>query len=206
MDKLIFHEENHTYELDGVKLPSVTEILSPFSGNGSISPATLQHAAHRGHLVHEYTELIDYGVPPEGIDIVPELAGYVSAYLRFLRDWQPTWELIEQPVHCGKAYAGTLDRYGTIDGVPTLLDIKSTSGASRQQKVTWALQLHGYNMALPMLPMPPARRKLDLLLKPNGKYTIYDAADTERRYGFSSLYLFDCCLHIYNAMHGGKTK
>ena len=121
---LIFHEETHTYELDGVKLPSVTEILSPFSGNDNISPAVLQHAAHRGHLVHEYTELIDYGTPPEDIDIVPELAGYVSAYLRFLRDWQPTWELIEQPVHCGKAYAGTLDRYGEVVGCSECIEIR----------------------------------------------------------------------------------
>jgi hypothetical protein len=199
---LIFHEENHTYELDGVKLPSVTEILSPFSGNDNISAATLQHAAHRGHLVHSYTELIDYGVPPEDIDIVPELAGYVSAYLRFLRDWGPTWELIEQPVHYGKAYAGTLDRYGTIDDKPVLLDIKSTSGASRQQKVVWALQLEGYDWAL-----PPQFRKpvlhLDLLLKRDGKYTLYDAADTQKRYGFDSMELFDSCLHIHKARFGG---
>jgi hypothetical protein len=199
---LIFHEENHTYELDGVKLPSVTEILSPFSGNGSINPATLQHAAHRGHLVHSYTELIDYGVPPEDIDIVPELAGYVSAYLRFLRDWQPTWELIEHPVHYGKAYAGTLDRYGMVDGTPILLDIKSTSGASRQQKVVWALQLEGYDRALP--PKHPKRAKhIDLHLKSNGKYTLYDAADTEKRYGFDSRTMFDSCLRIHKARFGG---
>ncbi len=205
MDKLIFREEDHTYWRGSVRVPSVTEILSPLSNFGSVSPAIVQQAARRGSLVHEYTELIDYGVPPEDIDIEPELAGYVSAYIRFLRDWQPTWTMIEQIVD-GYMYAGRLDRYGTIDGRTVLLDIKTTSGASRQQKVTWALQLHGYNMALLLLPMPPARGKLDLLLKPNGKYTLYDAADTERRYGFSSLYLFDCCLHIYNAMHGGKTK
>lgn len=202
MSNLIFHEENHTYELNGVKLPSVTEILSPFSGNDSISAATLQHAAHRGHLVHEYTELIDYGVPPEDIGIEPELAGYVSAYLRFLRDWQPTWELIEQPVHYGRAYAGTLDRYGTIDSTPVMLDIKSTSGASRQQKVVWALQLEGYDWALPPR-FPKPVKHLDLHLKSNGKYTLYDAADSENRYGFDSTELFDSCLHIHKARFGG---
>ena len=199
---LIFYEDTHTYELDGVKLPSVTEILSPFSGNDKISPAMLQHAAHRGHLVHEYTELIDYGAPPEDIDIVPELAGYVSAYLRFLRDWQPTWELIEQPVHCGMAYAGTLDRYGAIDGAPTLLDIKSTSGASRQQKVVWAAQLSGYKFALPDQ-HPAPKKRLNLLLKPDGKYTLYDAADSENRYHFSADEMFLYCLLIHKARFGG---
>lgn len=202
MDKLIFREEDHTYELGGVQLPSVTEILSPFSGNDKISPATLQHAAHRGHLVHGYTELIDYGVPPEDIDIVPELAGYVSAYLRFLRDWQPTWELIEQPVHWGLAYAGTLDRYGKIDGKPVMVDIKSTSGASRQQKVVWACQLKGYDRALPPQ-FPKPEKHLNLLLKFNGKYTLYDAADSEDRYNFSASDLFMCCLLIHKARFGG---
>lgn len=202
MAQLIFYDKGHTYELDGEKLPSVTEILSPFSVNDNISPAVLQHAAHRGHLVHEYTELIDYGTPPEDIDIVPELAGYVSAYLRFLRDWQPTWELIEQPVHHGKAYAGTLDRYGTIDGAPILLDIKSTSGASRQQKVVWACQLAGYDLALPPQ-FPKPQKHIDLLLKRDGKYTMYDAKDTEKRYGFDSREMFFSCLRIHKVRFGG---
>jgi len=202
MAQLIFYDKGHIYELDGETLPSVTEILSPFSWNDNISAATLQHAAHRGHLVHEYTELIDYGVPVEDIDIVPELAGYVSAYLRFLRDWQPTWELIEQPVHYGKAYAGTLDRYGTIDGKPVLLDIKTTSGASRQQKVMWAAQLWGYKNALPDK-YPSPQKRLDLLLKRDGKYTIYDEKDSQIKYCFDSAEVFESCLLVYKARYGG---
>ena len=199
---LIFHEETHTYELDGVKLPSVTEILSPFSGTDAVSSAVLNQAARRGSLVHAYTQLIDYGIAPEDIDIVPELAGYVSAYLRFLRDWQPTWELIEQPVHYGMAYAGTLDRYGTIDDKAVMVDIKSTSGASRQQKVVWACQLEGYDRALPPQ-FPKPKKHLNLLLKSNGKYTLYDAADSEDRYNFSASDLFMCCLLIHKARFGG---
>ena len=61
---LVFNEDNHTYELDGRPLPSVTEILSILNDFSDVSPYVLAQAARRGTLVHEYCEMIDYGVDP----------------------------------------------------------------------------------------------------------------------------------------------
>lgn len=200
MPKLVFSSEDHSYTFDGKRLPGVTEILSPLNDFSNVSPAVLAQAARRGSLVHEYTQLIDYGADPNELDIEPELVGYVQAWVNFCHDWQPEWELIEQPVHTDD-YAGTLDRLGTIDGIRTLVDIKSTSSASRRQRVTWAAQLHGYNITFPR--EKRATRLWDVLLKKDGKYTVYDAKDSEERYGFMAKKIFVMCLNIHKAIYGG---
>ena len=200
LPKLIFHEEDHTYYYDGKKLPSVTDILSILDDFGGVSPAIIAQAARRGSLVHEYTQLIDYGADPNELEIEPELVGYVQAWVNFCHDWQPEWELIEQPVHTDD-YAGTLDRMGNIAGVRTLVDIKSTAGANRKQRVKWAAQLHGYNITFPR--EQRAERLWDVLLKKDGKYTVYDAKDSCERYGFRAKELFVMCLKTHKILNGG---
>lgn len=45
--------------------------------------------------VHEACALIDYGEEPEES---AQIAGYLKAYRRFLKDYRPDWELIEHPM------------------------------------------------------------------------------------------------------------
>lgn len=70
----------------------------------------LDHAADRGTSVHKATENIDrYG----SADIDDEYAGYVQAYVSFLREHDVIWSDIEKPMyHPVKHYAGTIDRFG----------------------------------------------------------------------------------------------
>jgi hypothetical protein len=201
MPAFAFDAESHAYTVDGVRLPSVTDICAPLSNFGEINPAIIRQAARRGSLVHEYTELIDYGIEADEIEIEPELAGYVLAYMHFLRDWKPQWELIEQPLYgVNQGYAGTLDRFGFIDGESVILDIKSTSSASRQMRISWAAQLSGYCGLMEF----PVQKRLNLWLKPNGTYQIIDAEDTESKYGFDAAELFGSLLDI-NRILGGKS-
>lgn len=121
---LTFDERTHTYTVDGVPLPSVTEVTRFLAYDyKSDRPWLAEQAARRGTAVHEACALIDYGETPEE---TPEFAGYLTAYRRFLHDYKPDWELIEFPMgSLDLGYAGTMDRCGMIDGERCVLDIKT---------------------------------------------------------------------------------
>ena len=196
--RLVFDEERHMYFYDGHIYPSVTEICAPLQ-SFDVNPAVLQQAQRRGTQVHEYTQLIDYGIEPDELEVEPELAGYVIAYMRFLRDYKPEWDMIEQPlVSTSQQYAGTLDRFGVIDGKPWLVDIKTTSQPKRPTLISWACQLEGYAMMLEC----DIYRRADLQLKKDGSYRLFDAGETECKYTFDAVELFDQLLNINKILKG----
>ena len=198
---LDFNAELHEYRIDGKLVPSVTQICAPLTAldMGNLNPAVIRQAASRGTIIHELSELIDYGTAPEDIDIYPELSGYLTAYLRFLRDYSPEWTRIEYRLGSEKAgFAGTLDRMGVIDGKPCIVDIKTASAPSRATKVSWVAQLSGYRH----LCNGATLERYILLLKPDGKYTFYNAADIEEKYGFFGARLFSHLLEQYKILKG----
>lgn len=196
---LVFDEERHLYFYDGHIYPSVTEICAPLQSFADVSPAVLQQAQRRGTQVHEYTQLIDYGVEPDALEVEPELAGYVLAYMRFLRDYKPQWDMIEQPiVSTSSHYAGTLDRFGKIDGRPWLVDIKTTSQPKRPTLISWACQLEGYARMLEC----DIYCRSDLQLRKDGTYKLYFDFETEERYGFDAVDLFTKLLQINRIVKG----
>ena len=126
MDDLIFYEKNHIYMLDGQRLPCVSD-LCRFLHKEIYKDAPLwqmEAAADRGTSVHRATELLDKTGTAE---ISEEYAPYLEAYAAFRREHDVEWELIEHPDHHPvHGYAGTIDRFGKVDGFATLLDIKTT--------------------------------------------------------------------------------
>ena len=197
--RLVFDEEKHLYFYDGHIIPSVTEICAPLQSFDDVSPAVLQQAQRRGTQVHEYTQLIDYGIEPDELEVEPELAGYVLAYMRFLRDYKPEWDMIEQPlVSTAERYAGTLDRFGTIDGKPWLVDLKTTAQPKRPTLISWACQLEGYARMLEC----GAYHKADLQLKKDGTYKLYFSFSTQDKYDFDAADLFDRLLQINRILKG----
>jgi hypothetical protein len=187
--------------VDGKALPSVTDICKPLVSFGDINPAIIQQAARRGSLVHEYTELIDYGIEPNDLEVEPELVGYVTAYACFLRDYKPQWELIEKPLYSlDLGYAGTLDRFGIIDGEQTIVDIKTSASANRATRIAWATQLTAYRA---LLGCAEAKR-YNLWLKKDGSYQLVSASKTEQKYEFNADILFSMLLDIIKITGGSK--
>lgn len=126
MDDLVFYEKCHIYMLDGERIPCVSD-LCRFLHKEIYKDAPLwqlEAAADRGTAVHIATEQLDKTGKAE---ISEDYAPYLMAYAAFLREHEVEWELIEHsdyhPVH---GYAGTIDRYGTVDGIKTLVDLKTT--------------------------------------------------------------------------------
>ena len=83
-----FNEERHEYSVDGVIVPSVSEILKPLTVDTveKAKPWLRDIAADRGTRIHQATMLMDYG---EDVEIDADIEGYIKAYQRFLDDYNP---------------------------------------------------------------------------------------------------------------------
>jgi len=76
-----------------------------------------------GSQIHALTEQLDRGGEP---DLSPEQLPYLTAYHRFLEDWQPEFKSRERFVaNLEHGYGGTFDFLAVIDGKVTLGDLKS---------------------------------------------------------------------------------
>ena len=186
-----FIEAKHQYKVDGKIVPSVTEILEHITavGYGKVNPSILEEAKERGTAVHELTEAIDLGFPPEYID--PALEGYAVAYLKFLEDYDVEWDYIEHRFYEPKmGFCGTIDRVGMIDGVPCVLDIKTTSSPSVDQKIAVCCQTAAYSLGIE----DEYNHYIDrfaLYLHKDGTYELFDCIEYERDRRFSGYALFD---------------
>ena len=203
--EILFFDESHTYLVDGEEVPSVTTILNYMSDveYRGISPAVLDQAAKRGTLVHEYTELLDYDALPDEIEY--EVVGYIKAYADFLRDYKPDWLLIETPVYSEHhGYAGTVDRFGIIDGKKSVVDIKTVASPTKMQKFTVSSQTSAYEMAIAETYRPGETRRPDrryaLYLGKDGDYNLVDLNEYDEKYGYDSWHIFKKCLDFYKVI------
>lgn len=127
MSELLYHSEQHLYELDGELLPSVSEVIRFVSREhyADINPVYIQRAAERGTRIHDACEQLDLTGECE---VDEEIEPYVEAYAAFLRDYKPKWTHIETAMyHPTKLYAGRIDRAGIVTDKPMIVDIKSSA-------------------------------------------------------------------------------
>ncbi len=147
MANLIFYDEGHRYTVDGEEVPSVSELTRFISREiyGDVNQMILDMAANRGTAVHKATEALDkYGK----VEVEDEHLPYLKAYLSFLRETKPDWEKIEWPVNNETLYAGTIDRYGTINGEKAIVDIKTTANIDKGHRVLYTAAQNLYRMAI----------------------------------------------------------
>lgn len=199
--KIDFDEEKHEYSVNGVKIPSVSEILAPLSAErySELNPWMVKAAAARGTAIHEACELIDYGCEP---DEDPDIDGYLVAYQSFLLDHDVKWSMIERIVYYNRAenelplYCGTVDRYGLIDGVPTLVDIKTYASLSTDAQLAASCQTILYLDAIEevaeryladeFIESIGSQHRAILHLRKDGTYRLVDLGEWDNKHGFNS--------------------
>lgn len=170
-----FDPSTHTYTLNGVVVPSVTQILRECGiiDTSRYAPGS----AERGTAVHLACQLHDENDLDEA-SLDPQIVPYLEGWRRFIKECAFEPQSIEQIVVSGTyGYAGTLDRTGLLYGRPAILDIKSGSPEP------WAsLQLAGYAEALG----EPNRRRLAVHLPGDGTYRLHEYRDPSDRRVFLS--------------------
>lgn len=195
--RIDFNEEKHEYSVNGEKVPSVSEILAPLSADryGGLNTITLQEAARRGRAVHELTEAIDFGMDiSEEMDAV-EFEAYVDAYYLFLIEHEVEWLKSEEIVGyylsgCYRTedepplYAGTIDRFGWVDGKLAVVDFKTYASMSTDAQMAASCQTALYAECLQDEYEEPLKRYI-LHLKKDGKYRLIDLHDFDQKRGWN---------------------
>ena len=135
MSELQFDEATHVYSVNGVRVPSVTQIIHVVYG---IPWAAEEYYLLRGQAVHACAALSLQG---KDYDFDPSIRPQVKAIEQFLRDTKFKAIRIEQPFY-SKAFgiAGKPDAIGSICDQTVILDWKASPS-----KQDW-LQLGFYSL------------------------------------------------------------
>ena len=171
--QLIFYDNDHLYEVDGVKMDSVSEIIRFLSREeyDDINQYKLDNAASRGRDVHKVCEaLYKYGKIECDEDIVP----YVRAFMLFLKEHKCEFSDIEKPLaDTERGIAGTPDFCGVVDGEESIVDTKAMQAV---HKPLVKAQLNGYRDLRIVNKKPEPKRLYCLQLMNTGKYRLYPVA------------------------------
>lgn len=203
---LEFDEQKHEYNVLGTKLPSVTEIIGPFTYTKyKIDAGVIEQAAHKGAMTHELTAAFDRGDLEDDSSIPADGAMYYKAWKDFCHDYQAEWKYIELPLACA-SFAGTIDRIGMIDGKLVVVDIKTTASMDRASKIALCTQLYGYILLCKENDIPVDYFKsFGVQLKKDGTYTVHEMSKITQKYQFNPSELFSQLKYLNFLLKGGKS-
>lgn len=152
------------------RLPTVTEVLSPWSDFSKIRPDVLELAAERGSMVHRACGAMAKGVWAPQVPL--EYAGYVESFRGWLYQYVEDVLLVEPKlVHPVYGYCGHPDLIVRMKGddVYSLPDLKTPAVTYK----TWRPQMAGYK-ELSESNGYPIGRVFSVRLKKDGKPPIID--------------------------------
>ena len=152
--ELTFDDAKHIYRLNGIIIPSVTQVMKPLSDETyrDVDAKVLRRAAGKGTAVHNAIEnYLSFGIE----DIEPEHAGYFTAFLRWFSEYNPQVIAAEYRLyHKFMGYAGTADLICIINGRLYVIDYKTTQ---RIEEMLVKVQLKAYSQALGSLGAEPEK-------------------------------------------------
>lgn len=204
--RLEFDEVSHNYTVNGVLLPSVTEIVSPVTySKYSVANNVVEQAAYRGTMVHQMCADYDLGIIDDEYEVETELAGYLAAWMSFCRDFTPEWEYVECKMAANDC-AGTVDRIGIIDGRRVIVDIKTSASMDRAAKVSLCAQIYGYDWLAVLNDIKDTHPadSMGVQLKKDGTYTVHLVRSIEAKYAFNAAELWQRLKEIQQIAKGVK--
>ena len=171
--------------------PRVTDILKIIIDTSFFTP----ESRDRGSFIHAATVIDEQGDLDESFEATALYMPYIRAWRKFLAEHECRWTHVEQRlVHEQFGYTGQPDRIGTVDGKPSVVDIK-TGAAAKWHRLQGAAYLA-------MVPNPQRYQRLVVRLQEDGKAPI----DPFLPHTYiADLGVFLACLTIHNyKLNGGK--
>ena len=162
------------YFVNGKRVPGVTTITSVYDGGksrGLMSWAAKlglegidareyrDRAATIGTVAHDICTATYLGTEPDMLDLTPGEIGLAEnsalTFFEWIGDKDFTAECVERPfTHEELRFGGCPDLYGVLDGVRTLIDLKTSKtiylwqNGKKALKREYALQMGGYALLL----------------------------------------------------------
>lgn len=201
-----FDEAKHQYRVDGVPVPSVTQLVAPLGGVSGESAflgedydepdddrmeLTLEAAADRGTTMHAYIAHRLNGGAPEDFELPDAYEPYACAVELFLMEHQITPLLIETALP-GVGFAGTPDLVCEFDGDLSILDYKFVAQIAKSKV---GAQLAGYRALCDQNGIE-TDKLFAVQFLPDGTYRLYPVDETQ------SAVAFTVCQTLYDI----KTK
>ena len=141
--RVVFNKEDHTYELDGMYLSGITEMLQrqlfPDEFDG-VPEQAIEQAALYGTEVHESIEQFDSSWTNDGTQEVAD-------YIKICTSNGLVHERSEYTVTDGMNWASNIDKvFRKSDAVFDIADVKTygTMTPEKQEKARWQLSIYAY--------------------------------------------------------------
>jgi hypothetical protein len=169
---LVFDEKSHTYNLNGIILPSITQILS---GVGIIKNQEFftPESAERGKAVHEACLLfLENNLDSDSLHWL--ISPYVNAFKDFVRESKFTakLDLCERPLASSElGFAGTPDLVGMMNARSCIVELK-TGNESHSH-----IQTAGQRMLIHKTTMHRIEDRYRVRLYEDGKYRLKKYGD-----------------------------
>ncbi len=153
---LEFIDEEHLYLLDGIIIPSVSEILRFIFPDKykNIPELILEEKAEYGTVIHKAIEMYEINLKVMGqeeafetITLVLNLnyiqIASLNQYIKLKQQYNLQVINQEEMIHYEDKYAGRFDMIAFINGSYSLCDIKTTTELDAEY-LSWQLSLYAY--------------------------------------------------------------
>lgn len=143
MYEVEYIDEIHTYLVNGMIVPSVTQLLQKRFGSmyDNVPRSILMDKATFGESVHKSIENIENGVETTVNGLYERLC--VEQYMKLKEKYNINAVRTEMLVHCEDKYAGRLDMIADVNCYRCLCDIKTTAKLNKEY-LSWQLSLYAY--------------------------------------------------------------
>ena len=193
--EISFDEPTHTYTVNGVRFPSVTEVVSVLRPESGARDDVLEYKRQIGKAVHKAIELMEAGtLDTDSLD--PAIVPFVEAFRKFKAETGFTVLHSEMIVYSKKLrVAGTLDLTGMRGGKPQveLLDLKAVWTMGDET----AIQTVGYAICYEELTGVKIDRRGGLQLLRDGTYRYFGYPDRNDR----NVFLAALTIHNWKNLH-----
>lgn len=173
-DRLVFEEDGHRYYRDGVRVPSVTQVIghAGLADYSQVPQWMLDYKADIGRAAHKAIELDhDNDLDEETVD--PRVLPYVEAFRLFVAQSGFRILYTEQRLyHPRHGYAGTLDIVA-LDAFKRLAIVENKTTAMWFERAVACQTVAYYKAWNATHPTEQARRRYALQLRPDGTYKLH---------------------------------